>query len=243
MLLLLLLIGMAEAVTVNGPLNGAQWETCDSDPTGITGRICYNTTEKRLRIYDGAAWISSYRVPWIVNYRISAGINFDVTALDTDFETFSEEAGATGGNVLGYTLGGFITCSGTEVASGTSCTAEEQVGVSFVSPYAAKVMLCASVNVYSDTNSASEDVQAKFKFCETPNNAQTCSEDGETWYFRAVNISTSAKAFFERLETCSVFDIGAGQVTFRLFKDNDSANATSLPYVGSYTYIKVVPLD
>lgn len=49
---------LAYGIDVNGELKKAQLEKLSSDPTGVTGRVIFNTTSALPKYYSGAAWYS-----------------------------------------------------------------------------------------------------------------------------------------------------------------------------------------
>lgn len=54
--LLLLFSLQAQALKINGPLEGAQLENLSGDPTGKAGRVYYNTDTKKAKLHNGTAW-------------------------------------------------------------------------------------------------------------------------------------------------------------------------------------------
>jgi hypothetical protein len=75
-----------------------------------------------------------------------------------------------------------IPCSGTNAPSGTTCSAgSESVGVSFTVPAAGDVLACASFTHNSGRGGTpTSSVLSTFQIVETPNNAQTITQEGKT---------------------------------------------------------------
>lgn len=74
----------------------------------------------------------------------------------------------------------YIACSGTEEASGTTCTGDESVGISFSIPNVGPYRACASFTHYAATDSAADLLDTYFQLVETPTNSQTISQNGKT---------------------------------------------------------------
>jgi len=56
LLIINLVCSNAFALVVNGPLKGASLESAAADPTGVTGRVYFNTGISKPKFYNGSAW-------------------------------------------------------------------------------------------------------------------------------------------------------------------------------------------
>lgn len=73
-----------------------------------------------------------------------------------------------------------IPCSVSNDSSGTTCSAgDEQIGIAFTPPFAGDYLACASFGHFMDVG-AGGDVNATFQIVETPNTAETISQQGKS---------------------------------------------------------------
>lgn len=116
----------------------------------------------------------------------------------------------------------FQACSGTEVASGATCTAAESVGISFVVPRAGTVKACLDFP-WSVNLGASSSAAATFQLVETANNdATTILQEGGSRVQNFLGNGTGGGAIGHPNRTCGTFKFdGSGQKTIRLFYEVD----------------------
>ncbi|MBR9701031.1 hypothetical protein GOV11_04155 [Candidatus Woesearchaeota archaeon] len=114
-----------------------------------------------------------------------------------------------------------IACSGTEESSGTTCTADESVGISFVAPRAGKYQACAQFThiIRLPTTAGDAGIEAAFEIVETPNAAQTISAEGNgrvRHEYRENSTGSNNKS--APFNVCGYFDFASsGKKTLRLF--------------------------
>jgi hypothetical protein len=117
-----------------------------------------------------------------------------------------------------------IPCSSTNSPSGTTCSSgNESIGVSFNVPRAGDVMACASFGWYGEVSSGS--VLPTFQIVETPNNAQTISQEGKS----RIPASVSTAGHTSPIRVCGPLSFqSAGQKTLRLmYEQTVSGSVTS----------------
>lgn len=111
----------------------------------------------------------------------------------------------------------WIPCSSTNDSSGTTCSAgNESVGVSFTPPRTGDYLACASFGHYMSTGTGSMNgtVDAAFQIVETPNAAQTISQQGKS---RVPSTLISTIAVVHPLRVCGNFTFNSvGRKTLRL---------------------------
>lgn len=109
-----------------------------------------------------------------------------------------------------------IPCSSTNASSGSTCSVgSESVGVVFNAPYAGKYEACADFTYNGDTASSSS-VRPVFQWVETPNTAQTISQEGNTRVGASHNIGAVGVRW--PFHVCGEFTFSSqGQKTLRLF--------------------------
>jgi hypothetical protein len=119
----------------------------------------------------------------------------------------------TGNNVLTAQ----IPCSATNAPTGTTCSSgDESVGVSFNLPVAGDVLACASFGHYLNRASTAT-IGSTFQIVETPNNAQTISQEGKSRVQSYLAGNSNSEAVFP-FRVCGNFTFAsAGQKTLRLF--------------------------
>ena len=228
---LLLVTVNAHAITVNGPISGAALEGATSDPTGVSGRMYFNTDNDRMRLYANSAWQSSFKEPYFVNYRNSGSIG---TGTSTAAQVYPAGT-STGSDLNGSTLNADIPCASTEVASGDTCTGDEHYGVSFVAPYAGTVEVCIQTHFYTGAMADGEDANDTFYICKTPNDATTCDVSGHAFTFAVDNVAGEGLERRFNFRVCSTFSVAAERVTFRLWHDALYVD----PGAGGYVYYPV----
>lgn len=181
---------------------------------------------------DIAKWYARWRVanwqattvvraniqPWRVDANIS-GANITLsTSAQTDYATSTIENGSLTltNNSCDGCLTAQIPCSSTNASSGTTCSAgDESVGVAFTIPRAGAALACASFSGGILTG-AGGSVQGAYQIVETPNNAQTISQEGKSRVDFANGVaSTTVDYPISRL--CGTFNFSsAGLKTLRL---------------------------
>ena len=72
-----------------------------------------------------------------------------------------------------------IACASTEASSGLTCTGDESVGLSFTIPRAGIYEVCGQFTHGIRIDSNGDSIQSTFQWVETPNNAQTISQEGK----------------------------------------------------------------
>lgn len=111
-----------------------------------------------------------------------------------------------------------IACSGTEVASGLTCSGTEGLGISFNAPVGGFYEACFSFGVASGGGNHSG-----IRLVETPNNAQTITQQGNA-IIQLTNASNVPGYI------CETFNLSPGQRTIRLMVE--SAAGTSFELSG-----------
>lgn len=120
-----------------------------------------------------------------------------------------------------------VPCSGTNPPTGTTCAAgSESLGVSFTVPNAGDVLACASFAVEVTTGAAGS-IDGAFELVETPNAAQTISQEGKSRVnFQNRVASSTVNQPISRL--CGVMNFAsAGQKTIRLMYEQAASGTIS----------------
>lgn len=161
-------------------------------------------------------------IDWRVDANIS-GANPSLGTIDVATYTGIENGSLTLTNNTGRgAIAAQIPCSSTNAPSGTTCSAgSESVGVSFVLPAAGDVLACATASWFM---SAAGAITGALQIVETPNSAQTISQEGKSR--AAVDMDSAIVAFPFRV--CGTFTFAsAGQKTLRLFYEQDVTGTIS----------------
>lgn len=120
-----------------------------------------------------------------------------------------------------------IACSSTNPPTGSTCSAgSESIGINFDLPVAGEVQACVSFS-HRTNLAASEQVRTTFQIVETPSNAQTILQEGNTRINSApINDNKDAT---NPIRLCGNFIFNsAGNKTLRLmYEQTVSAGATS----------------
>lgn len=159
--------------------------------------------------------------PAIDGWRIDANISGANPSLGTaavSSYTGIENASLTLTNNTGYgVIPALIPCSSTNAATGTTCSVgSESVGVSFDLPKAGDVEACVSFGHYLQVNGNS-NASTAFQIVETPNNAQTISQEGKDRTNGQVNIGAVAVGISTPYRKCGIFSFSSsGRKTLRL---------------------------
>lgn len=115
----------------------------------------------------------------------------------------------------------FIACSGTENASGTTCTGNESLGISFTPPGLGPYLACASYG-HNMVIGSSGGVTANFQLIETPNTSQTILQEGKSRMQGAFNVGSQSSTFPARI--CGTFNFStSGRKTIRLMYEQTVA--------------------
>lgn len=157
---------------------------------------------------------------WRVDANIS-GANPDLGTSDQASYTGIENGSLTLTNNTGDgVLTAQIPCSSTNASSGTTCSAgNESVGVAFNIPRAGAVRACANFS-HAWSTGASGVISAAFQIVETPNNAQTISQEGKSRIMDQINTASISGTYPHQV--CGTFNFSsAGQKTLRLFYEQD----------------------
>lgn len=140
------------------------------------------------------------------------------TGIENGSLTLSNNSG--NGNIVAQ-----IPCSSTNSSSGTTCSSgNESVGVSFNLPNAGDVIACVSFSHELVNSSGTETTT--FQIVETPNNAQTISQEGKTRTSDSIS-STSATNMYPH-RNCGNFTFSSsGKKTLRLMYEQGVGSLTS----------------
>ncbi len=113
-----------------------------------------------------------------------------------------------------------IACAGTTESSGLVCSAaDESVGISFTIPHTGKYEVCSQFS-HSSTGGTSTNVV--FQLVETPNNAQTISQEGRGKQEVLMDTTDQVSGF----NLCGLFEFSSsGKKTVRLFREQDNTGA------------------
>lgn len=108
------------------------------------------------------------------------------------------------------------SCSGAEEASGSTCSGDEAVGISFTAPAAGKVLACATFS-YGGHSSTASSVTPVFKIAETSNTAQVEIQFGGTALSSGGVSSTPTTNTVDGIRLCGTFTFAnAGKKTLRV---------------------------
>lgn len=113
-----------------------------------------------------------------------------------------------------------IPCSGTNPSTGLTCGAGlESLGVVFDAPFAGKFRVCGEFTHQTDIGL---NANPAFQWIETPNNAQTNLQLGNSRVGNSSSTGASNGTARNAIHICGVFDFGsAGQKTIRLMYEQD----------------------
>lgn len=228
-------------------LDGNGAETIDVDAS-----IDLISNNASVEIYsDGTNLrVRSINDPWRVDANIS-GANFDLGTSDQATYISMTNGSQTLTNNTGRgVLTAMIPCSTTNAPSGTTCSAgTEDNGVSFTIPRTGDVRACVSFS-HALSNAASGDTNTVFQIVETPNAAQTISQEGKS---RTNSRSSAQASMIFPYRLCGTFTFSAsGQKTLRLFYEQDltatvSSNLVIADALASHgqrdVHWEVYPLD
>lgn len=110
-------------------------------------------------------------------------------------------------------------CATTEESSGLTCSGNESVGISFTIPKAGVYEVCGQFSHSLSIDTDGETVDTTFQWVETPNNAQTISQEGKGRVgnrFQAEVLGTYTNNYPHHL--CGLFTFSSiGKKTVRLF--------------------------
>jgi len=195
----------------------------DGNITFLDGRTATSggVTPGTFRLWYFPSTSQQVYNPSLQSWRVDANINGANPSLGTAnvaSYTGIENASLTLTNNTGNgVIAAQIPCSSTNSPTGTTCSVgNESVGVSFNLPVAGDVLACASFAHISNV-AANSGNSATFQIVETPNNAQTISQEGKSRVNDATSIGAVAldSTFPHRL--CGTFTFAsAGQKTLRL---------------------------
>lgn len=147
-----------------------------------------------------------------------AGANISLGTASVATYAGLEDAGLTLTQQTG-SVQTFVPCSATNSSSGTTCAAGlESTGISFINPFISNIEVCATFGWAVDI-AAGGAVAAAFAIVNTPNAAQTVSNDGNSHLSQ--NAAAPAAATIQAggpFTVCGLFkSVAAGKVTFRVF--------------------------
>lgn len=197
--------------------------------------IGVDDNNKRLYFYIERLPSSSeiaYRAD-LTNWKVDANIHGANPSLGTSAVssyTGIENSGLTLVNNAGRNnLTAQIPCSSTNSPSGTTCSSgNESVGVSFTIPQATDVLACASF-AWNPSSNASGVVFTAFQVVETPNNAQTISQEGNSRVQGGQNLNGGTSiAMGIPFRVCGNLSFAsAGQKTIRLMYEQAVAGTVT----------------
>jgi len=162
---------------------------------------------------------------WRVDANI-AGANDTFTTSAVSTYTGIENSGWTLTNNTDVgTLTAQIPCSSTNAPSGTTCSAgDESIGVSWVLPKPGKVKACVG---FATSIASSSDGYGIFQIVETPNNAQTISQEGKERIDGGANALAVNDTIHVPYRVCGNFYFSsAGQKTLRLMFEKPAGSGT-----------------
>jgi hypothetical protein len=163
--------------------------------------------------------------PWRVDANISGG-NPDIGTSSRSSYTEIIDGSLTMTQNTG-SIGVQIPCSTTNSSSGLTCSAgSESVGVVFNLPVAGSVLACASFGIEIN-NGAGGSWDGAFQIVETPNNAQTISQEGKSRV--GTEHRVASQLLNHPLRVCGTFEFSSsGQKTLRLMNEvNISGTVTA----------------
>lgn len=143
------------------------------------------------------------------SYSTSAQTSYSITS-DTGFDLV---VNTSKGSAAAYQA-----CSGSEVASGTTCTGAESPGISFAIPRAGTVKVCMDAAASLQTG-AGGALTAVYQLIETPNNSDTTiTQEGGSRYEITEGAANSVTE--TPVHLCGTFYFSsAGQKTVRAFQE------------------------
>jgi hypothetical protein len=127
-----------------------------------------------------------------------------------------------------------IACSGTEAASGTTCTGNESMGISFVADNPGEYVVCGHLPTRCDINSSGVNCEGYYKVVETENNSQVVLDEsvaatGAYFLRGSVSIDPSNR---RDVQICHSFtETTPGTKTYRFFKRIVSAGVSGTAYM------------
>lgn len=165
-------------------------------------------------------------IGWRVDANISGGT---VTLGTSSVSSYAElvDASLTLTNNTGRgVLTAEIPCSTTNASTGTTCSSgSEGVGVAFTIPKAQDVLACVSFAHEFTLNAASTSVFSTFQIVETPNNAQTISQEGKGRITSGFNMAVGTgdqRTVVAPHRLCGTFSFSsAGKKTLRLMYEQE----------------------
>lgn len=193
-------------------------------------------------IWNDTAFTDKSRLEFeIVRYPLStqSTLSFDKANWRVDVNIGGATVGISTGNQSSYigatdssldmvlrtgSVAAQIPCSTTNPPTGLTCAAgDESVGVSFTIPYAGKYKVCGEF-IHGFDLDASSALSTTFQWVETPNNAQTISQEGGSRMNDRLDSNSGISETHARpLHVCGEFTFtSSGQKTLRLFHENSS---------------------
>lgn len=165
---------------------------------------------------------------WKVDATISGGNPSLGTSAVTTYTGIEHGSLTLTNNTGSGNITAMIGCSGTNAATGTTCSSgNESVSAVYNQPYANQdVRACASFG-HNVQNSASSNIGATFQIVETTNSTQTIIQEGKS-RLPSGNITVSSNLTFPN-QVCGTFTFtSSGQKTLRLaYEQEVSGTATA----------------
>lgn len=152
-----------------------------------TALLIYNTTTNKLNQYTGSAWeeISSQAATWFVDGNIYSGGSNAALSLASSIAAYTpvsySSLALTNNTSLGSDSSLKIACDTTEAPSGTTCTGNETLGVSFVVPSTGAYRCCFEFMHEAVTPSSSSGYVI-FQLISTNSQTTTSSAQGLSRY-------------------------------------------------------------
>jgi hypothetical protein len=181
------------------------------------------------KLYSTGSSITNYE-NWFVSAYIEA--SSDLSMGEVDLLTWTELTSSVI-EIFGETAKGSlpveIPCSTTNPSTGSTCSAgSESVGVVFTPPYVpTTVEVCGNFGIFIYREAKGGSTNDYFRWVETPNNAQTVSQDGGVRIGATLAGNTTNHFVLHPLKICGTFTFTTfGKKTLRLFHQVDVNTAT-----------------
>lgn len=185
----------------------------NADPNVIMNWTIYRFPTSSETVYQAntTAWKVDANISG-ANISQGTGNVSSYTGIENGSLTLTNNSGQ--GNIAAQ-----IPCSSTNAPSGTTCSSgNESVGVSFTPPggWTGDVLACVSFSRYW-TLAASSSAEIGYQIVETPNNAQTISQEGKTRINHLYSTPPSSISTGVPMRVCGNFTISSSsQKTLRL---------------------------
>lgn len=160
---------------------------------------------------------------WIVDANISgANPNLGTSAV-TSYTGITNGSLTLTNNSVPGAISAQIACATTVESSGTTCSGDESFGLSFPVPSSGLVEACAEFTVSTQIDAA-DSLEAYFQIVETPNAAQTISQEGKSRVGYRCDVASSASSCVQTVNLCSTLNLQQGKRTLRVFYEQGIVN-------------------